>query len=318
MNYYCIRAEVFAAHIIRRPVTTFNRAVSELNASARWCLTGTPIQNRLEDLGALFAFIRASPFHNMAMFRKFVTQPFDESEERRAVAIQNLTLLLDSLCLRRTRELLHLPDPQERVIVLEFSKEERNLYDDMKKIMNRTLRQKAGESYTKNIFGLFQIQLQLRILCNHGTYQRPYSWARRSLLDEREAALCLVGSNMEVVCTICRQPIPILHSNRAYQKDSKSCAHVLCSECMDDNKQVNGGTGNEVMQCPLCSISGVRITGSRAGPLPDDAYLKAEGHSSKMEALMAHIKDDLWNSKRFVTLDALYIELADTLGLFVV
>lgn len=304
-NFSSMRADVRAAHIIRRQETTFNHAVSDLKTNARWCLTGTPIQNRLEDLGSLFAFIRASPFHNMATFRRYVTLPFDESEQRRVVATRNLALLLDSLCLRRSRELLHLPEPKERVIVLEFSKEEREVYEETMNVMNRALRQKAGESHSKNTFGLFQIQLQLRILCNHGTYQRPFSWARRSLLDEREAALCAVGSR-EILCTVCRQPIPILDSNKAYGRNVGRCAHVLCSECLDENKEINGSAGDDTTQCPLCLIAGIPIINSQRGPLTEDgenAYLKADGHSSKMESLVANIKDGLWESKRSVLIE---------------
>jgi SWI/SNF-related matrix-associated actin-dependent regulator of chromatin subfamily A3 len=306
-TYYCAVTDRLAAHIIRRHVTTFNRAATELKACTRWCLTGTPIQNKLEDLGALLAFIRASPFHNLGMFRKFVTLPFDESEEHRVVATQNLTLLMDALCLRRARDLLKLPDPQERVIVLEFSKEERDLYQETMQIMNRALRYKPGESHGKKIFGLFQIQLQLRILCNHGTYQHPFSWKRQSLLDEREAALCLVGSDREVVCSVCSQPVPILDANRAYQRVTGNCAHVLCSDCLDEDEELHEGKGEEVVNCPLCTLSGVQVPGSRPGALGadnDDAYLRPEGHSSKMEALVSDIKKDLWQSKRSVIPDA--------------
>ena len=59
----------------------------------------------LEDIGALFTFIRASPFDSMATFRRFIVTPFDEGEERRALASERLGLLLDSVCLRRMREL---------------------------------------------------------------------------------------------------------------------------------------------------------------------------------------------------------------------
>jgi hypothetical protein len=77
---------------------------------------------------------------------------------------------------------------------------------------------------------------------------------------------------------------------------------------LDENKQVNEGTGDETMECPLCSISGVRVTGSRSGhptEYHDNAYLQTEGHSSKIQALVTNIKDGLWESKRFVPFDAL-------------
>jgi SWI/SNF-related matrix-associated actin-dependent regulator of chromatin subfamily A3 len=284
--------------MIRRQATIFYRTVSELKARSRWCLTGTPIQNRLEDIGALFAFIRAKPFHSIAMFWRFVAIPFDESEERQAVATQNLSLLLDSLCLRRSKDLLHLPEPQDRVRIIEFSEEERKQYEQTKDKMNRALRQRAGESYSKSIFGLFQVQLQLRILCNHGTYQNSFSWAKRSLLDEREDALCLIGSAGEVNCSACRQSMPILGSNNVYRTYAGNCAHVLCSECLDVSEQITGDIGDKITKCPLCVVSGAPGTSNEDR---NNSYLREEGYSSKMSALVSDIREDLWKTKRSVT-----------------
>lgn len=294
-------ADIYLAHIIRRQVTTFFRAVTELKARSRWCLTGTPIQNKLEDIGSLFAFIRAHPFHSIAMFRRFVSIPFDESVDRRELATKNLTLLLESLCLRRSRDLLHLPTPQHRIRTLKFSPEEREQYEQTKKIMNRALRQKVSESYSKSIFGMFQVQLQLRILCNHGTYQQPFSWTKRSLLDEREDALCSIGGNGEVHCSACRQSLPMLGSNDLYRTYRGSCAHVVCRECLDQNEQISGVAFDTNTKCPLCAVSGVHTSVTRPDALSlerSDSYLRQEGHSSKMVALISDVREDLWQTKR--------------------
>ena len=250
------------------------------------------------------------------MFRRFVTIPFDESEERRAVATRNLTLLLDSLCLRRSRDLLQLPDPQDRVRFIEFSKEERDQYEQTKKIMNRALRQKVGESYSKSIFGMFQVQLQLRILCNHGTYQHSFSWTKRSLLDEKEDALCSTGASGEVKCSACRQSMPILGLNNIYRTYAGNCAHILCSECLDEGEQISGDRGDGIMKCPLCAISGVPITATQPGDATEDredSYLRLEGHSSKMSALISDIREDLWKTKRCPTLYILHNDHANSL-----
>jgi SWI/SNF-related matrix-associated actin-dependent regulator of chromatin subfamily A3 len=71
------------AHIIRRQSTVLYRTVAELKARSRWCLTGTPIQNRLEDIGSLFAFIRIIPFNSASTFRKYIATPFDDGGKRR-------------------------------------------------------------------------------------------------------------------------------------------------------------------------------------------------------------------------------------------
>jgi SNF2 family DNA or RNA helicase len=46
------------AHEIRNCSTKQFQAVHGLTAQHRWCLTGTPIQNSLEDLEALISFLR--------------------------------------------------------------------------------------------------------------------------------------------------------------------------------------------------------------------------------------------------------------------
>ena len=284
-------AKIFAAHFIRRPATTFYRAVSELKAKSRWCLTGTPIQNRLEDVGALFAFIRIRPFHSLAMFRRFVVIPYNEADARRAEAIRNLTLLLDSMCLRRCRDLLYLPELRTQDRLLYFSDKERSQYNTTMGMMNRSLRQSSPKHHSKNIFGMFQIQLQLRLLCNHGTYQQIFSWNRRNRQDEREDALCSVGESGQVRCSACCQPMPLLGSINASETVKEGCRHIFCSECSGENEDASV----ETHECPLCLMIG--------GPLPklDDnrnSYLRQDGFSTKIIAVMEDIKQDLWATKR--------------------
>jgi SWI/SNF-related matrix-associated actin-dependent regulator of chromatin subfamily A3 len=279
-----------------------------LTANFRWCLTGSPIQNTLEDVGALFAFIRAKPFDSIATFRRFIATPFDQSEEDRKRASARLSLLLDSVCLRRMKkESLNLPEPKDRVRVIELSKEEREQYESTMKIMNRALRQRVGEINKKTSFGMFQVQLQLRILTNHGTFQQPFSWAsRRNLQMEREDALFSYGRDGDIKCSSCAQPMPILGTNRVYRKYPERCAHVLCSECLDEQSQGSAVEGGMVLRCPLCNLGDTTqieanfdYAISRRGEERDD-YFRPHGYSSKMAALVADVQQDLWQTKRQV------------------
>jgi SWI/SNF-related matrix-associated actin-dependent regulator of chromatin subfamily A3 len=280
--------------------------MTKLSAKMRWCLTGTPIQNRLEDIGTLFAFLRVHPFDSLAVFRKFIVLPFDESEESRTIAARKLGLLLDSLCLRRMTDLLNLPDRQERIRLLELSIQERDQYEKTKAIMIRAVRQRAGEFDRHSMFGMFQAQLQLRILCNHGTFQHSFSWAKRSLLNEREDALCAIGQNGEISCSLCRQAMPILGSNKVHRGYAESCAHVLCEDCLEESAQERENAGNQLGQCPLCVPLGMSTTAvqvddtySKKGVAEDD-YFRPSGHSSKISALTADVREGLMENKRFV------------------
>ncbi|KAF2474164.1 uncharacterized protein BDR25DRAFT_280932 [Lindgomyces ingoldianus] len=296
------------AHIIRRQSSTLYRTVAELKARSRWCLTGTPIQNRLEDIGSLFAFLRVSPFDSMSTFRKFIAMPFDEGEKRSEIAIDRFTRLLDSLCLRRTKELLHLPAQQDRVRLLDFSIDERQQYEQTKKMMIRAIRNQVGTFDHKSMLGMFQMQLQLRILCNHGTFQQPFSWNRRNLhlLDEREDMECSLGRDGEVTCTTCRQVMPVIGSSSLYRRYTDHCRHVLCLECIEESMPNSQGT--VLTGCPLCTslIGSLASAPSQSQPSTQatnsdsDSYFRSGGSSSKMVALMNDVQENVWATKSII------------------
>jgi SNF2 family DNA or RNA helicase len=111
------------AHIIRRMTTKLFKATKKLRAKLRWCLTGTPIQNSLEDLAALINFIRSSPLEDLYMFKKHIISPLMKNSQK---GVENLRQLLDSVCLRRTKQLLDLPEVVTEPRLLNFSPEEKN------------------------------------------------------------------------------------------------------------------------------------------------------------------------------------------------
>lgn len=232
------------AHFIRSPTTYLHKRVAELDAKFRWCLTSTPIQNRLEDLGALFAFLHISPFDHLGIFRKRVSGPVSESENGRMLAQQNLARLLDSFCVRRTKVLLNVQEMTELIRDVDFTVEERMQYAKTHEGMKRAMQNIVGNSQDNSRFGMFQAQLQERLLCNHGTFQHQFHWARSRLdIDMREDALAFAGRMSEVCCSACTQGIPVMDPEPAYKLQAL-CRHILCSECQEE-----GGDC-----CQLCEI----------------------------------------------------------------
>ncbi|OOO13417.1 SNF2-related protein [Aspergillus oryzae] len=132
------------AHMIRRRSTTFHRAVVELRAKSRWCLSGTPIQNSLGDLGSLLAFIQLKPFHDPRNFSHWIANPFGVRATKRK-AIERLTHLLEAVCLRRTIERVDLPGQRSEIRLVQFTPEERAKYELTRKDMKRFIHQQAGE-----------------------------------------------------------------------------------------------------------------------------------------------------------------------------
>src|SRR5258708_39214762 len=66
------------AHNIKERATNTAKATFELKAKYRWCLSGTPLQNRVGELYSLIRFLGCDPFsHYYCTFRSllFVLYP---------------------------------------------------------------------------------------------------------------------------------------------------------------------------------------------------------------------------------------------------
>lgn len=241
------------------------------------------------------------------MFRRYIVVPFDQGDDDKA--IRRLIKLNDSLCLRRTREIIKLPDLNEiPPRILDLSKEERDRYENTKATLQRKIRQRVGDHEQTSKFGIFQMQLQLRILCNHGTFQKHFSWMK-SVLEAKEAMLSSGPVNAQVNCDGCSEPMAIQGSNKVYSEFADNCNHVLCPLCLEEATTFQE-PGNSRRSCPLCkarkavaarSIEVARNRGESrgtSGEFDDSEYFDKNGHSTKMDRLIEDVKQDLETTKR--------------------
>src|SRR3569833_4736606 len=109
-----------AAHLIRNQSTQLFKAACSLSSERRWCLTGTPIQNNLDDLRSLLRFLRHEPFSSRSVFEEHIVLPL-RSDQDVDDPLRNLRLLLQLVCLRRTESLLGLPPPIVKEIPVSLS-----------------------------------------------------------------------------------------------------------------------------------------------------------------------------------------------------
>ncbi|XP_042666509.1 transcription termination factor 2 [Centrocercus urophasianus] len=118
------------AHTIKNPKVQTSIAVCKLRATARWAVTGTPIQNNLLDVYSLLRFLRCSPFDEYKVWKYQVDNNTKKGGDR-------LSLLTRSLLLRRTKDqldstgkpLVSLPQRSMQLHQLKLSAEEQSVYN---------------------------------------------------------------------------------------------------------------------------------------------------------------------------------------------
>ena len=125
------------AHYIRNPRSQLSRACCALHSERRWCVTASPIMNRLSDLFALFKFMKIPAFSDPVWFRRNIEIPMggDANEEMKEKAQRQLQVLLRSILLQREastlvhgQPILRLPDKEIIEEAIELTAEERDFY----------------------------------------------------------------------------------------------------------------------------------------------------------------------------------------------
>ncbi|XP_038884909.1 E3 ubiquitin-protein ligase SHPRH isoform X5 [Benincasa hispida] len=115
--------------MVESNATAATEMASRLYASHRWCITGTPIQRKLEDLYGLLRFVKASPFNVHRWWVEVIRDPY----ERRDPGAMEFThkffkqIMWRSLKIHVTDE-LQLPPQEEQVTWLTFSPIEEHFY----------------------------------------------------------------------------------------------------------------------------------------------------------------------------------------------
>ncbi|KAK2751664.1 DNA repair protein rad5 [Colletotrichum kahawae] len=175
-------------HWIRNMASKQFKSVASLSARNRWCLTGTPIQNKLDDIVAIAAFLRLQPFPTKTSFEKGVIDPLSQGGKDFSKPLRSW---LQAICIRRTEKLLELPDWTEETILVTVSQEENELYDQVLRQSKHEVDDiiSKGRSIKKyNI--LFTAIIKMRMLCNNGTFPKPVNLQKHLGDDQAKETGC--------------------------------------------------------------------------------------------------------------------------------
>ncbi|OAD07132.1 hypothetical protein MUCCIDRAFT_137402 [Mucor lusitanicus CBS 277.49] len=135
------------AQQIKNRQTKASISCSELSSVKRWCLTGTPIQNNVDELYSLLRFLKIQPLSDYPTFKKNISIPIQIGQG--SIAMERLKAVLRAVMLRRTKDKLcslQLPTRQKQDIMLQFSDHEKQLYELLRTRTRESIAAMGGQS----------------------------------------------------------------------------------------------------------------------------------------------------------------------------
>ncbi len=174
------------AHSIKNRNAKSTQACYALNSQYRWCLTGTPMQNNLDELQSLIRFLRIKPYDQLKRWKEEITGPMKSGRGR--LAMKRLQYFLSALMKRRTKDVLKqegalnfggksstddteakgfkIVERRVEDVVAQFTPNEQAFYDRLANRAERSL-ERMMESKATDYIGALVLLLRLRQVCNH-------------------------------------------------------------------------------------------------------------------------------------------------------
>jgi SNF2 family DNA or RNA helicase len=274
-------------------------AVWALRARRRWCLSGTPLQNSVDDLYSYFRFLRYAPYDGLAAFRARVREPIRAAPQRGFAQLQRV---LARVMLRRTKAtrvggepIVRLPPRTVALRGVEFSQRERACYARLQAEYRAKFAEfRAAGTVSTNYVNILYMLLRLRQACNHlglaalgggsgGAAARgappsaPELAAARRLNERRRAALLLTAEASRAECPLC--------ADLPEEPVVAPCGAVFCRACWAQHAAADkaGGSGDD----DVSGKSGGSSQASEDGREPCPACCAPHNEAFSVAALRA-------------------------------
>ncbi|AIE85131.1 DEAD/DEAH box helicase [Fimbriimonas ginsengisoli] len=154
------------AQNIKNPVTSAAKAACALRTRHRLCLSGTPVENNLDELWSLLHFLMPGLLGGLTEFRRTFRSPIENHGDK--AVRERLSRRIRPFILRRTKEQVatELPPKTEVVERVELAGPQRELYETLRLAMDKRVRDLiAGQGLERSRIEILDALLKLRQAC---------------------------------------------------------------------------------------------------------------------------------------------------------
>ncbi|XP_059453331.1 helicase-like transcription factor CHR28 isoform X2 [Corylus avellana] len=228
------------AQTIKNHRTQVARACCSLRAKRRWCLSGTPIQNAIDDLYSYFRFLKYDPYAVYKSFYNTIKVPISRNSLH---GYKKLQAVLRAIMLRRTKgtlidgePIIKLPPKTIHLTKVDFSTEERDFYTKLEAdSRSRFKAYAAAGTVNQNYANILLMLLRLRQACDHPLLVKEYKsdfvgkvsleMAKKLPRDMLVNLLNCLETSF-AICRVCDDPPenPVV----------TMCGHVFCYQCVSE------------------------------------------------------------------------------------
>ncbi|KAF2262692.1 hypothetical protein CC78DRAFT_534566 [Lojkania enalia] len=231
------------AHTIKNRNAKMTKACYDARSHYRWCLTGTPMQNNLDELQSLIKFLRIQPYCEMGAWKDSITGPMKNG--RGNLAMRRLQIFLKAFMKRRTKDILKkegalnfggkAKEGEEKggfqivarnieTVIGEFTANERAFYDRLSNRAESRLAEMMGGEKADYI-GALVLLLRLRQACNHP------SLTKSNVKDDKDA---------------------LTTGSKGNAQSSTQTSHKEQNADVDDLADLLGGMSVQTKRCDIC------------------------------------------------------------------
>jgi SNF2 family DNA or RNA helicase len=260
------------AQSVKNKATKSAKAVFELQALTRFCMSGTPMMNHVNELFSLVHFLRIKPYCEYERFAEDFSRPLKSSSTHaKETAMRKLQAFLKAVLLRRTKKseidgepIITLPERITETQHAVFSHDEHDFYTGLEKQhqikFNKYLR--AG-TVGRNYSNILVLLLRLRQACCHPHLIKDFGISVSGMGDVSIEDMIELAKNLSIdvvnrikdagaiECPICMD----LAGNATI---FTPCGHSTCSECFtkiqDPTQAMDDADGKDAtsIKCPNC------------------------------------------------------------------